>query len=153
MNRKRRRLKARDVAKLLKPSRWTWSVASEFDDKGLVRIGGCLPYPPSKNEYTKYWRGRVVLSDEGRAYKERVYGIFLERGKLFTALFHGEVSMAIEVYPPDHMQRDILNITESLADALEHCAYDNDYQIAHVKIDRMPVVEGDGKVVVDIQRA
>jgi Holliday junction resolvase RusA-like endonuclease len=39
-----------------------------------------LPFPPSVNHYWRMWRGRMVISTEGRAYRERI-GLMLRAGR------------------------------------------------------------------------
>lgn len=78
-----------------------------------------LPFPPSLNAYYKNWRGRTVLSPEGRAYKDVVLSHYLpiKNGRkaiderLFTHL---------DYYPPDKRKRDMDNYEKGLWDSLQY---------------------------------
>ena len=39
-----------------------------------------LPYPPTLNHYWRMWRGRMVISQEGRTYRSTVAGILRKLG-------------------------------------------------------------------------
>jgi crossover junction endodeoxyribonuclease RusA len=78
-----------------------------------------LPYPPSINRYYRaIGRGRVIISADGRDYRDaamiavRRYG----DGKPLT----GRLFVRIELYPPDNRKRDIDNVQKPLLDALTH---------------------------------
>lgn len=110
-----------------------------------------LPYPPSINHYWRKWRNRMVISTEGRAYREHVYLLVAQAG-LHKALTC-RLSVIIDVYPPDKRRRDIDNIQKPLLDALGHAGvYEDDSQIDVLWTTRCPVVAG-GKVVVEVRES
>lgn len=108
-----------------------------------------LPYPPSVNRYYRMWRGRMLISADGRAYRRRVEGIMLEAR---CEPLGGALSVEIDVYPPDRRRRDIDNVLKALLDALEHGgAYADDNQITRLVVHKRGAVKG-GRVEVDIER-
>lgn len=74
-----------------------------------------LPYPPSVNHYYRHFRGRVVISAKGRAYRESV------RTQLKcedVQMFPGNIELIIDAYPPDNRRRDADNLEKCLFDSL-----------------------------------
>jgi crossover junction endodeoxyribonuclease RusA len=91
-----------------------------------------LPYPPSVNTYWKSWRGRVVLSKEGKQYKTIV--------KIMTKHVRpikDNVSLRIAVHPPDNRRRDLDNVLKALLDSLNGVAYHDDSQIHHLEVSKL----------------
>jgi Holliday junction resolvase RusA-like endonuclease len=89
-----------------------------------------IPYPPSVNRYWKSFRGRVVLSKEGRQYKvavaEKCAGIgiaLVPAGKF--------VSVSLDVHRPRKIG-DLDNTMKAIFDALQGIAYENDSQIVEI---------------------
>lgn len=85
-----------------------------------------LPYPPSVNRYWRNFRGRMVLSKEGRAYKKRV-------AELLDGLrpIGGGVSITIHAYRPRKIG-DLDNILKGALDALSGYMYFDDKQIVMI---------------------
>lgn len=108
-----------------------------------------LPYPPSVNSYWRHiskgpMAGRVLISDEGRKYRETVMKL-TEDHKLDMRL-----GVVIEAVMPDRRRRDIDNITKALLDALTHAqVWGDDSQIDDLHIVRREV-EAPGYVWVHI---
>ena len=91
-----------------------------------------LPHPPSVNHYWRHVGNRVLISREGRAYREDVRAVVL--AKYFTAwgqvLVTGRLRVSVDWYPPDKRRRDIDNIGKALFDAMGHAGiYEDDSQI------------------------
>ena len=106
-----------------------------------------LPFPPSVNHYYRRVGPRTLISREGRRFRERVCAILAGLG---VESLKGPLRLEIEVYPPDRRRRDIDNLQKGLIDALEHGGlYDNDYQIADLRIKRRECVPG-GRTIVRI---
>lgn len=76
-----------------------------------------LPYPPSINHYYRHVGPRVLISREGRKYRERVIAII--RSKMPERLT-GHVKLSIELYPSDRRRRDVDNCLKPILDALQH---------------------------------
>ncbi len=104
-----------------------------------------LPWPPSVNHYWRLWRGRMVLSRQGRAYRVQV-GVLLRAAGVVP--LSGPLAMHVELYPPDRRTRDIDNALKAIGDSLQHGgAFQDDSQIEWLLIRRVRVVPG-GRVIV-----
>jgi len=104
-----------------------------------------LPYPPSVNHYWRMVGNRMLISREGRVFRERVCPI-LRASRVKTLL--GRLAVRIDVCPPDHRRRDIDNVQKAVLDALEKGgAYEDDSQIDLLISERCDLVKG-GAVVV-----
>ncbi|MFO8013869.1 MAG: RusA family crossover junction endodeoxyribonuclease [Phycisphaerae bacterium] len=109
-----------------------------------------LPYPPSVNHYWRMWRGRMVVSREGRRYRKRVAATLAALG---VRPLDGPVEVEIELYPPDRRRRDVDNAQKSLLDALEKGgAYHDDSQIVRLLTEKRGPVKG-GRTIVRISKA
>jgi crossover junction endodeoxyribonuclease RusA len=107
-----------------------------------------LPYPPSVNHYWRHVGRKVLVSREGRAYRNAVAAI-LAAGRMRP--FLGRLELLIDVYPPDHRRRDLDNAMKSLLDSMMHGGiYDDDSQIDKLTIVRRRVVPG-GKAIVSLK--
>ena len=98
-----------------------------------------LPWPPSLNHYYRHVGPRVLISHDGRQYREKVAAI-ARRANHGT--FTCPVQVELDLYPPDNRRRDIDNSQKSLLDALT-CAgvYEDDsliHKITVTKRDPMP---------------
>ena len=108
-----------------------------------------LPYPPSLNRYYRHWGARVLISKEGRAYRENVEAIVASLG---LPCITSAVSVSIDVYPPDARRRDLDNINKALLDALVSSKLLKDdsliYELRLVK--REPMPERNGFLYIEI---
>jgi crossover junction endodeoxyribonuclease RusA len=114
-----------------------------------------LPYPPSINHYWRQFRGRSILSRDGRAYRDLAVGVATDWRRLngVTGAIPGRLAVHIAAYPPDGRRRDVDNIPKAVLDALKHAeVYEDDSQIDDLRIVRM-AVEKPGRVEVTIQAA
>ena len=106
-----------------------------------------LPWPPSVNHYWRMWRGRMLISRRGRAYREQVVAILKAVGVTPQS---GRLAIHVELYPPDRRKRDIDNTFKAIGDSLQHGgAFLDDSQIVWLLLEKAEVVDG-GKVVVRI---
>jgi crossover junction endodeoxyribonuclease RusA len=106
-----------------------------------------LPWPPSVNHYWRTWRGRMLISRQGRAYRKRVGALLRAAGVTPQA---GPLAVHVELYPPDRRKRDVDNALKSLNDALQAGgAFHDDAQIVWLLVEKAEIVPG-GKVVVRI---
>jgi crossover junction endodeoxyribonuclease RusA len=97
--------------------------APVVDDMDMSII---LPYPPSVNTYWRNWRGRMVISTKGRAYKSLVETACEEQG---VEQLRGPVAVAGVVVAPDRRRRDLDNLWKALLDALKGLAFEDDSMI------------------------
>lgn len=89
-----------------------------------------LPYPPSSNRYWRNFRGRMVVSDEARNYKESV-GLIANVAGIRPV--DGELCVTLHIRRPA-MRRDLDNHLKVLIDSLQGHAYNNDSQIREMHI-------------------
>ncbi len=107
-----------------------------------------LPYPPSINHYWRRAGNRTIISREGREYRRRV--VQLLSYKHIDPLL-GELSVEVQVAPPDRRRRDIDNVLKALLDGLQHGgAYADDYQIARLLVERIEPTKK-GRTIVTIR--
>ena len=96
-----------------------------------------LPLPPSLNaayrSVTIRGHGRVLLSKDGRAYKEDVKKLLMGLESFGSA----RLVVAYTYYFKDKRKNDLANREKLLSDALEGMLFDNDNQI-----DRMTLIRG-----------
>jgi len=88
-----------------------------------------LPYPPSINHYWRHFRGHVVISQEGQAYRRHVCALLAGGGPRRPPA-GGRIALAMDAFPPDRRKRDLDNLQKPVLDALEHAGmYEDDSQI------------------------
>jgi len=108
-----------------------------------------IPYPPSVNHYWRMVRGRMLISREGRAFRERVCSILAAAG---VRPMEGNLILAIDLYPPDRRRRDVDNAMKAALDSLQHGGcYLDDSQIVRLIAQKCEPVRG-GKAVVRIEK-
>ena len=109
-----------------------------------------LPYPPSVNHYYRRVGNRIIISREGRRYRERVCAIMRSLG---VKPIEGELEIFIELYPPDRRRRDLDNAQKAVWDSLQHGgAYHDDSQIKHCDAYMREPLPPEGKLIVRIQK-
>lgn len=88
-----------------------------------------LPYPPSLNRLYRAVGNRVLISKDGRNYKNEV-----QKQVLFqkTSKLTGEIAIEIKVYRPQK-RGDLDNTLKALIDSLQGICYENDSQIIEIK--------------------
>jgi len=107
-----------------------------------------LPYPPSVNHYWRMVGKRMVISREGRRYRDRVAAALAAAG---VRPVDGRVELRIELYPPDRRSRDLDNAQKALWDALQYGgAYHDDSQVKKVTAEMFDPVPG-GRAIVRIE--
>lgn len=108
-----------------------------------------LPYPPSANTYYRSVRGRVLISKEGRQYKEAV-GAMALLSRL--AKVEGKVEVELYVTPPDRRRRDLGNVEKCLVDSIKDILFGDDSEIDRLTLVRLPA-RAPGSVLVRIRPA
>lgn len=92
-----------------------------------------LPWPPSVNHYWRTFRGRMLISAEGRAYRKVVADSVIGMPKFGDA----KLTVYIQALVPDNRRRDVDNLLKAPLDALCHAGiYDDDSQIVELSIKR-----------------
>ena len=107
-----------------------------------------LPWPPSVNHYYRHVGPRVLISRDGRRYREQVVARFKNDR---VAKYTGPVALDIELYPPDNRRRDVDNSLKCLLDTFTHAGlYGDDSQIQRLTITRREPMPPDGLAFVRI---
>lgn len=109
-----------------------------------------IPYPPSINHYWRNFRGRMVISQEGRAFRQNVCALLASgRGNgPRKPPSEGRIALAMDAFPPDRRRRDLDNIQKATLDALQHAGvYEDDSQIDLLLARRRETVPG-GRLVI-----
>lgn len=110
-------------------------------DRVMKSIDLILPYPPSLNSYYRTYRGKMLISKKGRAYRREIAAIIAVR-RLGT--FHAKTRLSVQVgmIAPDRRRRDVDNIFKSVGDSLQHAGvFADDSQIDDLRIVRGKVDE------------
>jgi crossover junction endodeoxyribonuclease RusA len=93
-----------------------------------------LDYPPTVNRYWRHWRGMVVLSPEGRRYRQAAMEFAPPEPIL------SRVSVALQVTMPDKRKRDLDNVLKAVLDALGHARiYRDDSQVDRLVVERIGI--------------
>ena len=92
-----------------------------------------VPWPPSVNRYWRQFQGRMIISAEGRKYREAIIQqVFIEG---LVKRLTGDLRVTIEAFRPDERRRDLDNLLKSTLDALAHAGlYEDDSQIRDLRI-------------------
>ena len=107
-----------------------------------------LPWPPSVNHYYRHVGPRVLISKDGRRYREAVAAVARRAG---TPMFEVPVEVALDLHPPDNRRRDADNSLKSCLDALT-CAkvYEDDSLIQKLTVTKNAPLPPNGLAVVRI---
>lgn len=106
-----------------------------------------LPWPPTANTYYRHVGPRVLISRDGRAYRQAVAELAASEG--WPKFGQQRVSVHIEAWMPDRRKRDLDNVLKSLLDSLTHAGvWEDDSQIDGIAIWRAPLIGGMCKVEV-----
>ena len=107
-----------------------------------------LPWPPSVNRYYRVFRNRILISRDGRKYRTMV----VSRPGGINRMRTGEVSGAIDLYPPDRRRRDIDNPLKCLLDSMTHAGlYEDDSQIKDIELHMREPMPPEGLVHVTLR--
>lgn len=111
-----------------------------------------LPWPPSVNRIWRSVGGRVLVSREGRSYRERVMREWLAAQRQGFGI--SRLAVTVIAFPPDKRRRDIDNIWKAAGDALQAAgAFKDDSQIDELTIRRGPVNRDNPHLLVTLEAA
>jgi crossover junction endodeoxyribonuclease RusA len=89
-----------------------------------------LPYPPSVNHYWRHFRGRTVISREGRTFRTNVCALLAGGNGPRKPPSGGRIALCMDAFPPDRRRRDLDNLQKPTLDALQHAGvYEDDSQV------------------------
>ena len=91
---------------LQRPKNGPGDVANPDPNLSPDMIELTLPYPPSVNHLYRHVGNRVLISREGRKFRDQV-GLFIAFAG--HPRFECPVKIDVELYPPDRRTRDIDN--------------------------------------------
>lgn len=108
-----------------------------------------LPWPPSVNHYYRHVGAKVLISRDGRKYREMIVSRFRSKN---IEPFRCPVELSIELYPPDNRRRDVDNSLKCLLDSFT-CGglYEDDSQIRKITITKYEPMPPDGMVYIRIR--
>lgn len=100
-----------------------------------------LPWPPSVNHYYRHVGPRVLISREGRRYRELVTSLVARMG---ATPFTGKIALHAQFYPPDRRRRDLDNIGgKVLLDTLQAARlFKDDCQVKRILLEMHEPIEG-----------
>ena len=108
-----------------------------------------IPWPPSVNHYYRHVGPRVLISREGRQYRENVVAMFRNSNE---PPFAGPIQLYAEFYPPDNRRRDLDNLLKCVQDTLQHAGlFTDDSQIAEIHIIKQKPMPPKGMAYIRIQ--
>lgn len=117
---------------------------------GYSDADGCsvdLPWPPSVNRYWRTFRGRMLVSAEGREYRQAVFRVC--NGLIPIT---GLVEVSIVATRPDKRKRDLDNLLKATLDACTGHLWLDDSQIWKLAIQWAPEIQKGGKLSVTAGR-
>jgi crossover junction endodeoxyribonuclease RusA len=107
-----------------------------------------LPWPPSVNHYYRHVGPRVLISKDGRRYREAVAGI-ARRAAIPT--FRVPVEVDIDLLPPDSRRRDADNSLKCTLDSLTHAGvYEDDSLVRRLTVTMKEPLPPDGMAIIRI---
>ena len=108
-----------------------------------------LPWPPSVNHYYRHVGPRVLISKDGRRYREAVEAVARRAG---NPRLEGPVAMKGRFHPPDRMRRDLDNIGgKALIDALQGAGlFTDDCQIKRISLEMLEPVDN-GLCIIELE--
>ena len=100
-----------------------------------------LPFPPSMNTYWRNFRGRTVISKNGREFREAVIKFVIDNN--IPKFGDKKLKLTLILRPRDKRKIDIDNRIKAVLDALEHAGvFDDDFQVDHIEMIRGENIKG-----------
>lgn len=108
-----------------------------------------LPWPPSVNHYYRHVGSRVLISKDGRKYRETIVSLL---GDQKIQPFEDAVDLTVDAYPPDNRRRDLDNLLKCLLDSFTFGGlYRDDSQIKKITITKREPMPPDGMMYIRIK--
>lgn len=111
-----------------------------------------LPWPPSVNRIWRHWKGRTLLSREGRKYRQDVAACVAQAR--LQGFGRRSVKVVAVAYMPDNRRRDIDNLAKASYDALQAARiFDDDSQIVDSHWRKGPVDRARPRIEITVEAA
>jgi crossover junction endodeoxyribonuclease RusA len=106
-----------------------------------MRVWLELPFPPSMNTYWRNFRGRTVLSKNGRQFKSDVQDYIIEKN--IPKFGDKKLKITMILRPRDKRKIDIDNRIKAVLDSLQDAGvFDDDFQVDHIEMIRGEQIKG-----------
>jgi crossover junction endodeoxyribonuclease RusA len=103
------------------------------------------------NHYWRSFRGRTVISREGRTFRTNVCAL-LGGGGPRKPPAGGRIALAMDAFPPDRRRRDLDNLLKPTLDALQHGGvYEDDSQVDLLVVRRCETDRPRGHVAIRVE--
>ncbi len=107
-----------------------------------------LPWPPSVNHYYRHVGPRVLISKEGRNYRDAIATRIKLSG---IKKFEGDVELKLQLYPPDNRRRDVDNVLKCVLDTLTIGGlYEDDSQVKFLSVVKLEPMPPNGMAVLQV---
>lgn len=107
-----------------------------------------LPWPPSNNRYWRHVGSKVLISEQGRHYRDLVWWA-VRKGRPAKAV--GRLAVSILAHVPDKRTRDLDNLPKAILDALTTAGvWADDSQIDDLHVRRGTLVKG-GAIEIEVR--
>lgn len=108
-----------------------------------------LPFPPSVNRLWRQFKGRTILSAEGRTYRKNVADCIWQDGHRYAK--NGELGVTIRAFVPDARRRDLDNLLKASLDAMTHAGvWHDDSQIKRLAIEHCGIDRENPRLEVEV---
>lgn len=116
----------------------------------MIRL--TLPWPPSVNRIWRQYQGRVLMSREGRTYRQAVLDEWLQAQQ--QGLGRQRIRLVIDAHVPDARRRDLDNLTKCALDAMQAArVFEDDSQIDDLRIRRAGIDRARPRLEVELEAA
>jgi crossover junction endodeoxyribonuclease RusA len=108
-----------------------------------------IPFPPSVNRLWRQFKGRTILSADGRAYRKAV------EAAAWSGWAHGvgsaECSVSLRAFVPDARRRDLDNLLKAALDGLTAARqWEDDSQIKRLTIEHCGIDRANPRLEVEV---
>lgn len=91
-------------------------------------------HPCSGNDLYRVWRGRLIISAKGHAFKKKMTELLQAQS---VRIIHGPVALLLEFYFKTHHRRDLDNYAKGMLDSLKGVLFDDDSDIYDLRLTKM----------------
>lgn len=111
-----------------------------------------LPFPPSANRIWRQWKGRTLLSRDGRNYRAEVARVVAS--ERVSSFGRRKLALHVTAVMPDRRRRDLDNLLKAANDAMQAArVFEDDSQIVDLHIVHGGVERGAARLVIRLEAA